>query len=342
MSTDSRIDLTAFSERIATLRNVWPTTWWDNPSLCTFCSPPSWPTAMCCSKACPAWPKRSWPKTLSHLLRADFRRIQFTPDLMPTDVLGTSIFNLGTQQFDFHPGPVFTQVLLVDEINRAPAKTQAALFEVMEERQVTLDGKTRKLDPCYLVIATQNPVEQEGTYRLPEAQLDRFLLKIDMGYPSHEEELEILSRYNAGVDLRDVSALQPVISAEELLEMRKMLPQVVADERILHYITGLIEGTRTSPLLDLGASAPRLGCALALRQGRGAARRSRLRDSRRREGSGTRCALPPPFSHARCRDERLHRSTHRRCAARVDRNPAITPLSSRLSPIPCFSPRDSL
>ena len=200
-------------------------------------------------------------KTLSHLLRADFRRIQFTPDLMPTDVLGTSIFNLGTQQFDFHPGPVFTQVLLVDEINRAPAKTQAALFEVMEERQVTLDGKTRKLDPCYLVIATQNPVEQEGTYRLPEAQLDRFLLKIDMGYPSHEEELEILSRYNAGVDLRDVSALQPVISAEELLEMRKMLPQVVADERILHYITGLIEGTRTSPLLDLGAS-PRASVAL--------------------------------------------------------------------------------
>ena len=180
---------------------------------------------------------------------------------MPTDVLGTSIFNLGTQQFDFHPGPVFTQVLLVDEINRAPAKTQAALFEVMEERQVTLDGKTRKLDPCYLVIATQNPVEQEGTYRLPEAQLDRFLLKIDMGYPSHEEELEILSRYNAGVDLRDVSALQPVISAEELLEMRKMLPQVVADERILHYITGLIEGTRTSPLLDLGAS-PRASVAL--------------------------------------------------------------------------------
>lgn len=187
--------------------------------------------------------------------------MQFTPDLMPTDVLGTSIFNLGTQQFDFHPGPVFTQVLLVDEINRAPAKTQAALFEVMEERQVTLDGNTRRLDPCYLVIATQNPVEQEGTYRLPEAQLDRFLLKVEMGYPSHEEELEILSRYNAGRNLSDVSAQEPVITAEELLEMRKMLPQVVADERILHYITGLVEGTRTSPLLDLGAS-PRATVAL--------------------------------------------------------------------------------
>ena len=254
MSTDSRIDLTAFSERIATLRQRVADNVVGQSQPVHLLLTALMADGHVLLEGVPGVAKTLLAKTLSHLLRADFRRIQFTPDLMPTDVLGTSIFNLGTQQFDFHPGPVFTQVLLVDEINRAPAKTQAALFEVMEERQVTLDGKTRKLDPCYLVIATQNPVEQEGTYRLPEAQLDRFLLKIDMGYPSHEEELEILSRYNAGVDLRDVSALQPVISAEELLEMRKMLPQVVADERILHYITGLIEGTRTSPLLDLGAS----------------------------------------------------------------------------------------
>jgi len=140
--------------------------------------------------------KTALARALAASVQGTHSRIQFTPDLMPTDVLGTSIFNLGTQQFDFHPGPVFTQVLLVDEINRAPAKTQAALFEVMEERQVTLDGKTRKLDPCYLVIATQNPVEQEGTYRLPEAQLDRFLLKIDMGYPPHQEGLENPPRKN--------------------------------------------------------------------------------------------------------------------------------------------------
>ena len=254
MSTDSRIDLTAFSERIATLRQRVADNVVGQSQPVHLLLTALMANGHVLLEGVPGVAKTLLAKTLSHLLRADFRRIQFTPDL-------TSIFNLGTQQFDFHPGPVFTQVLLVDEINRAPAKTQAALFEVMEERQVTLDGKTRKLDPCYLVIATQNPVEQEGTYRLPEAQLDRFLLKIDMGYPSHEEELEILSRYNAGVDLRDVSALQPVISAEELLEMRKMLPQVVADERILHYITGLIEGTRTSPLLDLGAS-PRATVAL--------------------------------------------------------------------------------
>ena len=261
MSTDSRIDLTAFSERIATLRQRVADNVVGQSQPVHLLLTALMADGHVLLEGVPGVAKTLLAKTLSHLLRADFRRIQFTPELMPTVVLGTSIFVLGRQQFEFYLGAVFTQVLLIDKINRAPAKTQAALFEVMEERQVTLDGKTRKLDPCYLVIATQNPVEQEGTYRLPEAQLDRFLLKIDMGYPSHEEELEILSRYNAGVDLRDVSALQPVISAEELLEMRKMLPQVVADERILHYITGLIEGTRTSPLLDLGAS-PRASVAL--------------------------------------------------------------------------------
>ena len=221
MSNDNRLDLTAFSERIAPLRqrvadNVVGQSLPVHLLLTALMA-----DGHVLLEGVPGVAKTLLAKTLARLVRADFRRVQFTPDLMPTDVLGTSIFNLGTQQFDFHPGPVFTQVLLVDEINRAPAKTQAALFEVMEERQVTLDGNTRRLDPCYLVIATQNPVEQEGTYRLPEAQLDRFLLKVEMGYPSHEEELEILNRYN----------------------------------------TGLVEGTRTSPLLDLGAS-PRATVAL--------------------------------------------------------------------------------
>ena len=133
-------------------------------------------------------------RLVSRLIDARFSRIQFTPDLMPSDVLGTSVFNMKTQEFDFHAGPVFADIILADEINRAPAKTQAALFEVMEERQATIDGTSYKMGCIYSIIATQNPVEQEGTYRLPEAQLDRFIMKITMGYPSVDEEVEILSR----------------------------------------------------------------------------------------------------------------------------------------------------
>lgn len=256
-----RLDLTDFSERMDRLRETVGThVVGQNRSVRLIL------TALLADghvllEGVPGVAKTLMAKTVARLLDAKFRRVQFTPDLMPTDVLGTTIFNLASQQFDFHPGPVFTQLLLVDEINRAPAKTQAALFEVMEERQVTLDGNTRALDPFYMVIATQNPVEQEGTYRLPEAQLDRFLLKIDMGYPTPDEELEILSRYNAGRDLRDVSALTPILSADRLLEMRRLLPEVVVDERMLRYITGLTAGTRTSPLIDLGAS-PRATVAL--------------------------------------------------------------------------------
>ena len=209
----------------------------------------------------PGTGKTALARALAATIQGTHSRIQFTPDLLPSDITGVTIYDQRSGQWEFHKGPVFASIVLADEINRASPKTQSALLEVMEESQITVDGKTHSTGRPFMVIATQNPIEQAGTYPLPEAQLDRFLLKIDMGYPSHEEELEILSRYNAGVDLRDVSALQPVISAEELLEMRKMLPQVVADERILHYITGLIEGTRTSPLLDLGAS-PRASVAL--------------------------------------------------------------------------------
>ena len=134
-------------------------------------------------------------RLVSRLIDARFSRVQFTPDLMPSDVLGTSVFNMKTSEFDFHPGPAFADIVLADEINRAPAKTQAALFEVMEERQATIDGTSYAMGDVYTIIATQNPVEHEGTYRLPEAQLDRFLMKITMGYPSVEEEVEILSRH---------------------------------------------------------------------------------------------------------------------------------------------------
>ena len=212
-------------------------------------------------------------KVLSRLVDARFGRIQFTPDLMPSDVLGTNVFDLKTQEFKFHRGPVFTQLLLVDEINRAPAKTQAALFEVMEERQATVDGKTYPMDDLFCIIATQNPVEQEGTYKLPEAQLDRFLLKLNMTYPTQEQEVEILRRHLAS-ERMDLSRLSPILTPTEVMEMRRLTDHVVVDEAILRYIAAIIQQTRTSRSLYLSASPRasvallRLSKALALLNGR--------------------------------------------------------------------------
>ena len=212
-------------------------------------------------------------KVLSRLVDAHFGRIQFTPDLMPSDVLGTNVFDLKTQEFKFHRGPVFTQLLLVDEINRAPAKTQAALFEVMEERQATVDGKTYPMDDLFCIIATQNPVEQEGTYKLPEAQLDRFLLKLNMTYPTQEQEVEILRRHQTS-ERMDLSRLSPILKPTEVMEMRRLTDRVVVDEAILRYIAAIIQQTRTSRSLYLSASPRasvallRLSKALALLNGR--------------------------------------------------------------------------
>lgn len=212
-------------------------------------------------------------KVLSRLVDAHFGRIQFTPDLMPSDVLGTNVFDLKTQEFKFHRGPVFTQLLLVDEINRAPAKTQAALFEVMEERQATVDGTTYPMDDLFCIIATQNPVEQEGTYKLPEAQLDRFLLKLNMTYPTQEQEVEILRRHLAS-ERMDLSRLTPILTPTEVMEMRRLTDHVVVDEAILRYIAAIIQQTRTSRSLYLSASPRasvallRLSKALALLNGR--------------------------------------------------------------------------
>ena len=199
-------------------------------------------------------------KVLSRLVDARFGRIQFTPDLMPSDVLGTNVFDLKTQEFKFHRGPVFTQLLLVDEINRAPAKTQAALFEVMEERQATVDGTTYPMDDLFCIIATQNPVEQEGTYKLPEAQLDRFLLKLNMTYPTQEQEVEILRRHLAS-ERMDLSRLTPILTPTEVMAMRRLTDHVVVDEAILRYIAAIIQQTRTSRSLYLSAS-PRASVAL--------------------------------------------------------------------------------
>lgn len=200
-------------------------------------------------------------RLVSRLIDARFSRIQFTPDLMPSDVLGTTVFNMKTSEFDFHQGPVFAEMVLVDEINRAPAKTQAALFEVMEERQVTIDGVSHRMNDLYTIIATQNPVEQEGTYRLPEAQLDRFLFKIRMSYPTLEEEVSILQHHQENRKLVKLDDIQPLLSVRELLNMRQQLQEVYIEDSLLCYIASIVQQTRMSKAVYLGAS-PRAAVAM--------------------------------------------------------------------------------
>ena len=213
-------------------------------------------------------------KMVAKLINVRFSRIQFTPDLMPSDVLGTSVFNMKTSEFNFHPGPIFADVILVDEVNRAPAKTQSALFEVMEERQVTIDGILHPMSDVYTILATQNPIEQEGTYKLPEAQLDRFMMKITIPYPSLTEEIEILERHHQNARLAKLADIEPVITREEMLEMFGFVEKVFIEKSLLHYIASVIQQTRNSKTVFLGAS-PRASVALlqsskamALLQGR--------------------------------------------------------------------------
>ncbi len=198
-------------------------------------------------------------KTLSARLlaattKAAFKRIQFTPDLMPSDILGTSIFNPKTVDFEYKAGPIFANMVLIDEINRAPSKTQAALFEVMEERQITQDGMTYFMEPLFMVLATQNPIEQEGTYRLPEAQLDRFMFKITVDYPTVEEEEEILRLQNQTRGFKHLKFIQEVITKEEAVSFRENLQQILAKDSLLKYIAQLIHQTRRHPSVYLGAS----------------------------------------------------------------------------------------
>jgi MoxR-like ATPase len=200
-------------------------------------------------------------KLLSKIISADFSRIQFTPDLMPSDVLGTTIYNMKTSEFEFRPGPVFSNIILIDEINRAPAKTQAALFEVMEERQVTVDGETHKMKNPYLVLATQNPIEHEGTYRLPEAQLDRFIFKVLATYPSLDEEVAILQRHHHRKGLQAVAEVSPILTAQQIIHFRQHAQQVHVEDNLVKYIAQIIQETRNNAMLFLGAS-PRASIAI--------------------------------------------------------------------------------
>ena len=200
-------------------------------------------------------------KLLSKALNIGFSRIQFTPDFMPSDVLGTSVFDLKKSEFEFKKGPIFSNLVLIDEINRAPAKTQAALFEVMEERQITIDGLHFAMQAPFLVIATQNPIEQEGTYRLPEAQLDRFLFKIVMNYPSLAEEIEIITREHAIKEKDKTASVEKVLDAEHLLQYQKIIKNILIEPQLIEYIAKIIQNTRENSFLYLGAS-PRASLAI--------------------------------------------------------------------------------
>ncbi len=200
-------------------------------------------------------------KLLAKSLDIGFSRIQFTPDLMPSDILGTSVFNLKTSEFEFKEGPIFSNMILIDEINRAPAKTQAALFEVMEERQITIDGIKFQMDLPFIVLATQNPIEQEGTYRLPEAQLDRFLFKISIDYPSIDEEVEILNKEQDLKGGLKTDKITSHLSRKQIHKFQSLVTRIIIEPHLVNYIANIIVNTRNNPFLYLGAS-PRASIAI--------------------------------------------------------------------------------
>ena len=193
-------------------------------------------------------------KLLSRAIAVGFSRIQFTPDLMPSDVIGTSVFNPRENNFEFKPGPIFSNIILIDEINRAPAKTQSALFEVMEERQITVDGQTWHLQPPFMVVATQNPIEQEGTYHLPEAQLDRFLFKINVLYPTQEQEFLIVSNHHQMKGEQRIEMVQAVMTADRIEALRNKVRGLHVEEKLIHFITTIVGATRNHKSIYLGAS----------------------------------------------------------------------------------------
>ena len=200
-------------------------------------------------------------KLMAKIIDVDFSRLQFTPDLMPSDVVGTSVFNPREGEFKFKSGPVFSNVVLIDEINRAPAKTQAALFEVMEERQVTIDGITHQMSFPFIVLATQNPIEQEGTYRLPEAQLDRFLFKIEVDYPTLTEEITILNKQQGKTQNQMLEGVRKLLSPVDIQHYRTLVQSIIIEPKLVEFIARIVHETRNNPALYLGAS-PRASLAI--------------------------------------------------------------------------------
>ena len=273
-NTQQRLDLTAFHEKITLVRQKIGTVVVGQTNAGDLLLTAVMANGHVLLEGVPGVAKTLLAKVMARLIDARFSRLQFTPDLMPSDVLGTTVFNQKDAEFVFHKGPVFADLVLVDEINRAPATTQAALFEVMEERQATIDGTTYPMGDLFTVVATQNPVEQEGTYKLPEAQLDRFLMKVVMVYPPSQLELVILKRHHENIRLTKLDDFVPLITKEELLAFRALIKDVVVEESLLKYIVDLVQLTRNTKAVYLGAS-PRAAVALlqaskayALLQGR--------------------------------------------------------------------------
>ncbi len=261
MEEQTRMDLTAFSEKIQQLREQIRRVIIGQHQAVDLILTAVLANGHVLIEGVPGVAKTLTARLVARLVNAGFSRIQLTPDLMPSDVLGTTVFNMKDSEFHFHEGPIFSDIVLVDEINRAPAKTQAALFEVMEEKQVSIDGVTYKMDDLFTIIATQNPVEQEGTYKLPEAQLDRFLMKITMGYPSVTEEEQIMQLHQGNLDFVKLSDIEPVITKEELTYLRRNINNVYIDPTLVNYIVNIVQQTRTSKRVLLGAS-PRASIAM--------------------------------------------------------------------------------
>ncbi|WP_372937504.1 AAA family ATPase [Seonamhaeicola sp.] len=257
----NRIDLTELQEGIALIKNEIGKVIVGQKSMIDLLIASILANGHSLIEGVPGVAKTISAKLLAKSLDIDFSRIQFTPDLMPSDILGTSVFNIKSSEFEFKQGPIFSNMILIDEINRAPAKTQAALFEVMEERQITIDGNKYTMDLPFIVLATQNPVEQEGTYRLPEAQLDRFLFKIDIDYPNLDEEIEIINREQSLKGTTKTEKITAHLSKEQIGKFQNLVNKVIIESHLVKYIADIIVNTRSNPFLYLGAS-PRASIAI--------------------------------------------------------------------------------
>jgi len=257
----SRVDLTALSESVKKIREEIGKVIVGQEQMIDLLITAILADGHVLIEGVPGVAKTLTAKLISKVISVKFSRIQFTPDLMPSDVLGTSVYNMKKSEFEFKAGPIFSNIVLIDEINRAPAKTQAALFEVMEERQVTIDGTTYPLEDPYMVVATQNPIEHEGTYRLPEAQLDRFLFKILVTYPSLEQEIAIINGHHVRKGIKPTTEVGAVLSAGEIKSYRETIQHIHVEDNLLMYVGQLIHETRNSSSLFLGAS-PRASIAI--------------------------------------------------------------------------------
>lgn len=257
----SRVDLTELTQKVEKIKSELALYLVGQPQLVEYLIIALLADGHVLIEGVPGVAKTLTAKLLAKSIHADFKRIQFTPDLMPSDITGTTIYNSKSNAFEFKQGPLFTNIVLADEINRAPAKTQAALFEAMEERQITIDGTTYPLEHPFMVLATQNPIEQEGTYRLPEAQLDRFIFKLLVNYPNLEEETMILQNVHANPHQMDLIKVQAILKKEEIRALRETVSTILVEEHLFKYIAQIVGSTRQNPSLYLGAS-PRASIAI--------------------------------------------------------------------------------